>query len=105
MTKWAWRVVQAAIIGVPLYWLATDAKALQDGQLLIGVPLLAVLVAYTVTGAGTALADWVRFRLLPCLFGKVGKPQSDPLSPRGPDRLAGELPQQGFRPRIGKDAR
>jgi len=86
--KWVWMALQTAIISVPVYWLLEDAEARRDPQLLIGVPALALLIAYTLTGALTALSDWV-FRRGP---RDVGEPQSKGLRPWRSRRRISNLP-------------
>lgn len=72
--------VQAAIIGVPLYWLATDPDALKDPELLLGVPIMLWLITLTLTEGLTRLYDWCRFRLWPLVqrpFGGVQKTERE----------------------------
>jgi hypothetical protein len=81
MSRLIWMAVQATIIGVPLYWLATDPSALKDPELLIGVPIMLWLITLTITEGLTRLYDWCRFRLLPMVqrpFRNVGQPQRKP---------------------------
>jgi hypothetical protein len=93
-------MVQAAIMAVPLVLIFSDPAAWLDPKLLVGAPLLAWLLAYSVTGAGTAFADWLRRRAY-----DVRKPKGEGVGSRGAGGRSGKLPQEPFRSRIGEDVR
>lgn len=100
-----WKIVQAAIVGVPVYWLVTDPEARQDPQLLVGVPMMMILLAYTVTAAGTAGWDATRSALAKLRFGKKGQAQGKSLRPGTLDGRIGEVAQHRRGGRVGQHPR
>jgi hypothetical protein len=83
---------------LPVGLILSDPEAWKDPKLIVGAPIMGWLIAYTITGAGTAFADWLRRRTR-----NVGQAEGKGLSPRSAGGGPSEFPQRSLRGRVGED--